>query len=71
MRLLTYDPTMWEPFSGLNVRRGLSLRQAAQAHQERSEALMQPGLPPRAKVQAQRHAVLALSLMAMMRVYPS
>ena len=67
MHLLTYDPCAREPFSGLNLRRGLSLRQAAQAHQERSEALMLPGLPPRAKVQAQRHAAIALSLMAMMR----
>ena len=67
MHLLTYDPYAWEPFSGLNVRRGLSLRQAAQAHSDRSEALMWPGLPPQAKVQAQRHAVLALSLLAMIR----
>jgi len=67
MHLLTYNPCAWEPFSGLNVRDGLSLRQAAQAHQERSEALMRPGLPPQAKVQAQRHAVLALSLLAMLR----
>ena len=67
MHLLTYDPCAREPFSGLNLRRGLSLHQAALAHQERSEALMQPGLPPRAKAQAQRHAVLALSLLAMLR----
>ena len=67
MHLLTYDPTMWEPFRGLNLLNGLSLRQAAQAHSERSEALMLPGLPSRAKVQAQRHAAIALSLMAMMR----
>ena len=67
MHLLTYNPNAWEPFRGLNLLNGLSLRQAAQAHQERSEALMLPGLPPRAKVQAQRHAAIALSLMAMIR----
>ena len=71
MHLLTYDPTMWEPFRGLNVRDGLSLRQAAQAHRERSEALRLPGLPPRARAQAQRHDRIALCLMAMMRVQPS